>query len=103
MILVQVEFPFPTNDRADVLFKDDRDRLVAVEVEVDVGPFDLPGLLQAIKYKHMLAAIHRLDAGDVRGLLVARRIDPAMKARAKQNSVECREVSDFPLRAREKG
>jgi len=70
---------------------------------VDVGPFDLPGLLQAVKYKHMLAVIHRLEFAEVRGLLVARSIDSLMKARAKQNGIEWREVAQFPERTRVDG
>jgi hypothetical protein len=92
LTLVQIEYPFPTNDRADVLFFDKDERFVVVEVEVDVGPRDLPGLLQALKYKHMLAVISGVPAEKVRGMLVARSIAPAMKERARDYDVECKEV-----------
>jgi len=91
--LVQVEYPFPTNDRADVLFLDEKKRFYVVEVEVDVGPRDLPGLLQAVKYKHMIAVIHGLPAEAVRGVLVARNIDPAIELRADHYQIECKRVS----------
>lgn len=93
LTLVQIEYPFPTNDRADVLFFDQAGRFVVVEVEVDVGARDFPGLLQALKYKHMLAMITSVPAAKVRGMLVARSIASAMKERARDYDVECREVS----------
>lgn len=93
LTLVQVEYPFPTNDRADVLFFDQAGRFVVVEVEVDVGPRDFPGLLQALKYKHMLAMITSVPAAKVRGMLVARSIASAMKERARDYEVEFKEVS----------
>jgi hypothetical protein len=92
MRLIAVEYQFPTNDRADILFADSQNRLVAVEVEVDVGPLDVPGLLQAVKYKHMLAVLYRLRPTDVRGMLVARTVDGVMKDRAQRYDIEVREV-----------
>ena len=92
LTLIQVEYPFPTNDRADVLFLDEKKRFYVVEVEIDVGPHDLPGLLQAVKYKHMLAVIHGLSADAVRGVLVARNIDPAIELRANLYDIECKRV-----------
>jgi hypothetical protein len=90
--LIAVEYQFPTNDRADILFADSQNRLVAVEIEVDVGPLDVSGLLQAVKYKHMLAVLYRLRPADVRGMLVARTVDSVMKDRAQRYGIEVREV-----------
>lgn len=90
--LVQVEYPFPTNDRADILFVDSREHLVAVEIKVDVGPMDVPGLLQALKYKHMLAVLFSVRPSAVRGILVARKIHPEIKGKAQRYGIETREV-----------
>lgn len=90
--LIEVEYQFPTNDRADILFADSQNRLVAVEIEVDVGPLDVSGLLQAVKYKHMLAVLYRLRPTDVRGILGARTVHSVMKDRAQRYGVEAREV-----------
>ena len=90
--LIQIEFPFPTNDRADILFVDRAGRYFVVEIEVDVGPRDLPGLLQAVKYKHMLAVIHGLPPEAVRSALVARKIDSAIRDRANNRDIICIEV-----------
>ncbi|MGB6837814.1 MAG: endonuclease NucS domain-containing protein [Dehalococcoidia bacterium] len=90
--LVQIEYRFPTNDRADIVFADSRNRLVAVEVEVDVGPLDISGLLQAVKYKHMLAVLYRLRVANVRAMLVARTIHSVMRDRARQYGIETHEV-----------
>ena len=90
--LIQMEYQFPTNDRADILFADSQNRLVAVEVEVDVGPLDVSGLLQAVKYKHMLAVLYRLRPTDVRGMLVARTVHGVMKDRAQRYGIAVREI-----------
>jgi hypothetical protein len=90
--LIKVEYQFPTNDRADILFADSQKRLVAVEIEVDVGPLDVSGLLQAVKYKHMLAVLYRLRPTDVRGILVARTVHDVMKQRAQRYGIEVREI-----------
>ena len=95
MALVQLEFPFPTNDRADIVLEDSEGHLVAVEVEVDVGPTDTPGLLQAAKYRIMLAILLRLPEDAVRGVLVARNLDPAMRQRADRYGIETFDFPDF--------
>ena len=91
--LVQMEYRFPTNDRADILFLDAKSRYLGVEVEVDVGKSDVVGLLQAVKYKAMLAPQFGVGEKDVRGMLVARSIDPHMQWRAKQYNIDTREVT----------
>ncbi|MBI4559191.1 MAG: DUF91 domain-containing protein [Candidatus Hydrogenedentes bacterium] len=93
LALVREEYQFPTHDRADLLFLDSRSRFLAVEVEVDVGPQDVVGLLQAVKYRAMIMVQFGREPTEVRAMLVARRIDPIMCERAKRYGIETREVS----------
>ena len=93
LTLVEVEYQFPTNDRADILFVDAEARYLAVEVEVDVGSLDVAGLLQAIKYRAMLVVQLRLTESNVRGMLAARSIHPVMKKWAERYQIQTREVS----------
>lgn len=92
MTLIQEEYQFPTNDRADLLFVDSRTRLLAVEVEIDVGALDVVGLLQAVKYKAMLMVQFGRRPTGVRGLLAARTIHPVMQERATRYEIETREI-----------
>jgi hypothetical protein len=92
--LVQIEYMFPTNDRADILFIDKRSRFVAVEVETDIGPMALAGLLQAAKYRVMLAIQFGIKADHVRAMLAAYTIHPAMKERASKYAIDPREFPE---------
>lgn len=73
---IQKEFPFPTGDRADVVLEDHVGKLLGVEIEVDVDGSRPEGILQAIKYRFMLAAMHGKPFSDTRSVLVAYAISP---------------------------
>lgn len=76
----KVEFPFHhTGDRIDVLLIDTDSRPYAIEIEVDVADDEIAGLLQAIKYKHMFAALRKRTYEEVRAVLVAYCISDEMK------------------------
>ena len=94
LTLVRLEYKFPTNDRIDILFTDSKSRFLAVEVEVDVDALQLAGLLQAVKYKAMLAVQFGRPESQVRGMLVARSIHPYMKERAARYGIEVREIKN---------
>ncbi len=95
LTLIQLEYPFPTNDRADILFIDANERFLGVEVEVDVGAVDVVGLMQAVKYKAMLALQFDVGYEDVRGMLVARSIHPRMQKRAERYNIDTREITSI--------
>ncbi len=95
LTLIQLEYQFPTNDRADILFLDAKARFLAVEVEVDVGPLDVVGLLQAVKYKAMLAVQFGRMPSSIRGMLAARTIHPVMQERAQRYDIETRQIKDL--------
>jgi hypothetical protein len=85
----EVEFPFPgTGDRADVLLVDKFKRPVLVEVELHVDDLLHPGILQAVKYKHMYAVICKREFGEVRGVLIAHAISDRVKSICSRYDIE---------------
>lgn len=49
------EYPFCTNDQADVVLEDEFGRVIGVEVEVAIDENNIAGLLQAIKYRYIVS------------------------------------------------
>lgn len=90
---VKVESSFPTGDRADIVLEDALGRIIGVEIELAVGDLDLPGVLQALKYRAMLELTHEQKHGQGRAFLIAHSITPAIKALCSQYKVECFEVA----------
>lgn len=95
--LVEVEYPFrSTGDRIDVLLRDETGRLVAVEIEPDCGPEHDSGPLQCMKYRALLAYAFDRRADEVRAILAARTIAPAVANRTSRYEIECRILADPP-------
>jgi len=90
--LVQVERPFPTGDRADIVLRDRAGTIIGLEIEIDVLPSDLTGALQAIKYRRMLEMAAGVRHGDSRAILVAHTIAAEVRALCANYEVECFEV-----------
>lgn len=88
-----VEYEFPTNDRADIVLVDQHNRIIGVEIEPTVSDSDLVGLLQAIKYQHMLECVTGREPGDSRGILVAHSIGAQVKALCAHYGIECYKIS----------
>lgn len=86
------EFPFVTGDRIDLLFRDASKKLVAVEVEPKIEKGQNAGLLQAVKYKHMLAVVLEKDSRNVRAFVAAKKIHHTIKQLAKRYGVETKEI-----------
>lgn len=86
------EYPFCTNDQADVVLEDRFGRVIGVEVEVSIDETNLAGMLQAIKYRYMLEVTHKRSVGDSRALLVAYQISPMVKEICKTYNVEAVEI-----------
>lgn len=97
LTLVQEEFFFPTNDRADLIMRDSAGRFVTIEVEVDVGPGYVAGTLQAAKYREMFAILKRVPREEIRTMLVAFTVAPQQRTLANEYDIEVHEV-DASLR-----
>jgi len=77
--LVEEEYFYASGDRANIIFSTPSGLFLAVEVEVNINKNEIPGLLQAIKYKYMYAAQEGLRYDQVLGFLVARKIHKRIK------------------------
>lgn len=83
---------FASGDAANLVLTMPDGRYITVEVEVDVGSADLPGLLQAIKYRYMFPVQEQLPLDNVQGYLVAKRIAPEIKELCQRYGVNWIEV-----------
>ena len=88
------EYPFCTNDQADVVLEDKFGRIIGVEVEVAIDEKNLAGMLQAIKYRYLLEVTYERSAGDSRALLIAYQISPGVKGLCKKYNVEAVEIAE---------
>ena len=95
---LEVEFPFDSGDRADIVLEDHVGRVIGLEIEVAVNRADVTGVLQAIKYRYMLAFVHRCKFKETRSFLVAYSITPDLKKICKAYSVECFTISRRDVR-----
>lgn len=90
---VSEEYTFQTGDRVDLIMKDETGRLVAVEAEVEINDGkDLAGLLQAVKYKHMLEVERAKPFSTYRTVLVAFQVHENVRKRAELYGVEVFEI-----------
>lgn len=88
----EIEYPFPTGDRADILLLDKFGKILGVEIEVSVNDDQIEGLLQAIKYRYMSELMTTRKLGDSRALLIAYIISDKMKLLCNKYDIQCIEV-----------
>ncbi len=74
--------------RPDLILKDSRGRYVAVEVESEFPGESDYGALQAVVYKHVVAAEFQQQCEQVRGVLVAPQIPNSIKQKCRRLGVE---------------
>lgn len=86
---LETEYKFPTQDRADLVLMDEYGKIIGLEVEVSVDQFQLEGILQAVKYRHMLAVVLEYPFEHSRSFLVAYNIADEVKQLCNQYNVEC--------------
>jgi hypothetical protein len=87
------EWLLPTMEKIDLVLKDNLDRFVAVEVEVDCDAAELPGPLQCMKYRAMLSYFFERPIEEVRCILVAHSIHRDVQLRCAHHSIEAKVVS----------
>jgi hypothetical protein len=68
---LKMEYSFRSGDRADVVLKDETGRFIGVEVEISQSDKQTEGLLQAIKYRHMVAVTEGVTFEECRAVLIA--------------------------------
>jgi len=88
-----VEYGFSSNDRAAIILEDGEGRLIGTEIELSViSGDDVAGILQAIKYRYMVALTEGRRNFETRAFLIAHSISEKMKALCEQYDVEWFEV-----------
>jgi hypothetical protein len=87
-----VEHPFATADRCDVALQDNLKRVIGVEIELAQNDEDFEGILQAVKYRHMLAVVYAKPFNESRSALVAYSLSARLRERAAKYDVQCLEV-----------
>ena len=94
---VKVEYWFPSGDKADIVFRDSDGNIIGAEIEINVESTQLVGVLQAIKYRHMLALMEERKNFETRAFLIAKSISKDIINLCKKYDVECFVVkSDSP-------
>jgi len=86
---VGVEYLFPSGDKADVVFRDSDGNIIGAEIEIKVESTELVGVLQAIKYRYMLALMEERRNFETRAFLIAKAISQDIVDLCKQYEVEC--------------
>jgi len=90
---IKMEYPFITGDRADIVLKDAFGRMIGAEIEISVED-QITGILQAIKYRYMLALVEERKNYETRAFLIAKSISRKMREICDEYEVECFEVDE---------
>ena len=93
---VEVEYPFATGDRIDVLLEDVDGRPVTVEVKLTAIGRKSPGSLQCMKYRALIAYLCGWRVSEVRTLLAARSIASVVEKRCREYEVEVVRIPAWP-------
>lgn len=86
---IQVEYPFPTGDRADIYLQDKFGRPIGLEIELSQDENHFEGALQAIKYRFMLAMVTGVPYNETRAILVAYKLSTRLIEICEKYEVEC--------------
>jgi RecB family endonuclease NucS len=86
---VKIEYDFPSGDRADVVFQDADGNIIGAEIEIHIDNNQLVGVLQAIKYRYMLALMEERKYFETRAFLIAKSISKDVVNLCEKYEVEC--------------
>ena len=89
---LKVEYEFPSGDCADIVLVDGLNRPIGVEIEVEQDDAELVGMLQAIKYRYMLAVMHQRPFRESRAVLVAYKLGRKIKELCMKYEVQYVEI-----------
>jgi hypothetical protein len=90
--LIGEEYQLLTDDKLDILFLDKKSQFVAVCVDLNIGAKELIGLTRIAKCKIQLAIQYGLNFDNIRAVLAAYTIHPAVKERAIKYEIITKEV-----------
>ncbi len=96
---IRMEYPFPSGDRADIALKDQAGRFIGVEVEILQNDSQIEGLLQAVKYRHMIAVMEGVTFEECRAVLVAYTLSDGIKRLCSRYDVQAIEIQRQPVEA----
>jgi len=85
----KIEYPFPSGDKADIVFLDADGKVIGAEIEIHVEGTQIVGVLQAIKYRYMLALMEERKYFETRAFLIAKSISKDIISLCKKYEVEC--------------
>jgi len=91
---LKIEYPFPSGDKADIVFRDVDGNIIGAEIEINVIGNQIVGVLQAIKYRYMLALMEERKYFETRAFLIAKSISKDIVNLCKKYEVECFVVGD---------
>lgn len=90
---VKVEYPFPSGDRADIVFEDINGNIIGAEIEITINNNQIVGALQAIKYRYMLALMEERKYFETRSFLIAKSMTPEMGDLCMKYQIEYFEIN----------
>ena len=89
VITVEMEFLYPSGDKADILLKDRWGKYIGVEIELEQNLRRYEGVLQTIKYRFMAAFMFGVDYSETRSMLIAHKLSRGLIDECKKYDIEC--------------
>jgi hypothetical protein len=90
--LIRPEYPFDTNDRVDILLRDQYGRFVVVEIKSECEKGNHLGSAQCMKYRALMSFEYDRKETEVRAILVALRISDDVVEKARRYGIETKEI-----------
>ena len=89
---IKTEYSFKTNDRVDILLRDQYGMFVVVEVEPECEKNNHIGSAQCMKYRSLMSFENERKEGEVRAILAAKSISKDVAEKAKRYNIEIKEI-----------
>ena len=89
---IQTEYIFETNDRVDILLRDQYGRFVVVEVEPECEKNNHIGSAQCMKYRSLMSFENDRKENEVRAILAAKSISKDVAEKAERYHIETKEI-----------
>jgi len=89
---IKTEYKFKTNDRVDILLRDQYGRFVVVEVEPECEKNNHIGSAQCMKYRSLMRFENDRNENEVRAILAAKSISKDIADKARRYNIEIKEI-----------